>query len=171
MFDSGLIWYGEIRCQSLLGLKGLILQALFILLEENRNILFVLYGHDCQFSKMYCFLAKLTTRSWWMHQWKQCLWRQCILYQHCGFLLLYLQGRIHWRWTLVFRYIIILISKICDYIWNLDDVYVNTMIVYTVGLLRKESNGLSRWYTFIRWEGRGGEGRGGGVTVSVSTDG
>ena len=59
MFDSGLIWYGEIRCQSLLGLKGLILQTLFILLEENRNILFVLCGHDCQFSTMYCFPAKL----------------------------------------------------------------------------------------------------------------
>ena len=52
MFDSGLIWYGEIRCQSLLGVKGLILQALSILLEENRNILFVLCGHGCQFSTM-----------------------------------------------------------------------------------------------------------------------
>ena len=59
MFDSGLIWYGEIRCQSLLGVKGLILQALFILLEENTNILFVLSGYDCQFSRMYCFPAKL----------------------------------------------------------------------------------------------------------------
>ena len=58
MFDSGLIWYGEIRCQSLLGLKGLILQALSILLEENTNILFVLCGHDCQLSTMYCFPAK-----------------------------------------------------------------------------------------------------------------
>ena len=37
MFDSGLIWYGEIRCQSLLGLKGLILQALSILLEEMQT--------------------------------------------------------------------------------------------------------------------------------------
>ena len=66
MFDSGLIWYGEIRCQSLLGLKGLILQALFILLEENTNILFVLCGHDCQFStmliKFYFFLFLLPNK-------------------------------------------------------------------------------------------------------------
>ena len=55
-----------------------------------------------------------------MHQWKHCLWRKCILYQHCGFLLLYLQGRIHWRWTLVFRYIIILIIK---YVIKFKDVW------------------------------------------------
>ena len=30
MFDSGVLWYGEIRCQSLLGVKGLKSQELIV---------------------------------------------------------------------------------------------------------------------------------------------
>ena len=81
-----------------------------------------------------------------MPRWKQCLRRQCILYKHFGFPLLYLQGGIHWRWTVVFRYITI----------NLGDVHANILIAYVVGLLREQSNDLSKWYTFI-FLGMGGK--------------
>ena len=74
-----------------------------------------------------------------MPRWKQCLRRQCLLYKHFGFPLLYLQGGIRWRWTVVFRYITI----------NLGDVHANISIAYVVGLLREQSNDLSKWYTFI----------------------